>query len=187
MSASARLEWQPATAVMFREETSSVRSIVFNVPGWPGHLAGQHVDIRLTAENGYQAQRSYSIASPAGDDTRIELTVERLANGEASPFLTQELIVGDIIELRGPIGGYFTWKPNRKAPLMLIGGGSGVVPLMSMLRTRYKAGDRVPARLLYSSRTVHDIIYGQELDGLVANEDGLSLIHTITRGAPVGW
>jgi ferredoxin-NADP reductase len=187
MPASARRDWQPATAVMFREETSSARSVVFNVPGWTGHLAGQHVDIRLTAENGYQAQRSYSIASPAGDDSRIELTVERLTNGEVSPFLTQDLVLGDTIELRGPIGGYFTWEPNRRAPLMLIGGGSGVVPLMSMLRTRHKAGAAVPARLLYSSRTVHDIIYRQELDGLVANEDGLSLIHTITRGAPVGW
>jgi ferredoxin-NADP reductase len=172
---------------MFREETPSVRSIIFNVRGWTGHRAGQHVDIRLTAENGYQAQRSYSIASPAGYDTRIELTVERLANGEVSPFLTQDLVVGDSIELRGPIGGYFTWQPDSWAPLMLIGGGSGVVPLMSMLRTRHKAGHVAPARLLYSSRTVHDIIYRQELDELVANEDGLSLIHTITRGAPAGW
>jgi ferredoxin-NADP reductase len=187
MPTSARRDWQPATAVMFREETPSVRSIIFNVSGWTGHLAGQHVDIRLTAENGYQAQRSYSIASPAGDDTRIELTVERLSNGEVSPFLTQDLVVGDSIELRGPIGGYFTWEPDRRAPLMLIAGGSGVVPLMSMLRTRHKAGDGAPARLLYSSRTEDDIIYRRELDGLVANEDGLSLIHTITRGAPVGW
>jgi ferredoxin-NADP reductase len=187
MPASARRDWQSASAVMFREETPSVRSITFNVRAWTHHLAGQHVDIRLTAENGYQAQRSYSIASPAGDDTRIELTVERLDNGEVSPFLTQELAVGDSIELRGPIGGYFTWEPHRSAPLMLIGGGSGVVPLMSMLRTRYKARDRVPARLLYSSRTVEDIIDRQELDRLVANEDGFSLIHTITRGAPVGW
>jgi ferredoxin-NADP reductase len=172
---------------MLREETPGVRSITFDVRGWMGHLAGQHVDIRLTAENGYRAERSYSIASPAGDDPMIELTVECLANGEVSPFLTQELVAGDSIELRGPLGGYFTWKPDRRAPLMLIGGGSGVVPLMSMLRTRYKAGDGVPARLLYSSRTVHDIIYRQELDGLVANDDGLSVIHTITRGAPVGW
>jgi ferredoxin-NADP reductase len=187
MPTSARRDWQPATAVGFREETPSVRSITFDVPAWTGHLAGQHVDIRLIAENGYQAQRSYSIASPAGDDTRIELTVERLADGEVSPYLTQELVAGDTIELRGPIGGYFTWEPDNGAPLMLIGGGSGVVPLMSMLRTRYEAGDGVPARLLYSSRTVHDIIYRQELDDLVAHEDGLSLIHTITRGAPAGW
>jgi ferredoxin-NADP reductase len=157
------------------------------VRGWTGHRAGQHVDIRLTAENGYQAQRSYSIASPAGYDTRIELTVERLANGEVSPFLTQDLAAGDSIELRGPIGGYFTWEPHRLEPLMLIGGGSGVVPLMSILRTRSRAGSGVPTRLLYSSRTVDEIIYRQELDALVANEDGFSLIHTITRGAPAGW
>jgi ferredoxin-NADP reductase len=172
---------------MFREETPSVRSITFNVGGWTGHLAGQHVDIRLTAENGYQAQRSYSIASPAGDDTRIELTIERLPNGEVSPFLTQDLAAGDSIELRGPIGGYFTWEPHRLEPLMLIGGGSGVVPLMSILRTRSRAGSGVPTRLLYSSRTVDEIIYRQELDALVANEDGFSLIHTITRGAPANW
>lgn len=187
MPAAARRDWQPAATTMFRDETPTVRSITFDVRAWTGHLAGQHVDIRLTAENGYQAQRSYSIASPAGDDTRIELTVERLSNGEVSPFLTQELVVGDSIELRGPIGGYFTWAPDHLAPLMLIAGGSGVVPLMSMLRTRYQAGNGVPARLLYSSRTVEDIIYRQELDRLVANHDGFSLIHTITRGAPAGW
>jgi ferredoxin-NADP reductase len=128
MAAGARLDWQLATVAMFRDDTPTVRSITFDVPAWMGHSPGQHVDIRLTAENGYQAQRSYSIASAAGQDTRIELTVERLANGEVSPFLTQELVVGDSIELRGPIGGYFNWNPDHSAPLMLIGGGSGVVP-----------------------------------------------------------
>jgi ferredoxin-NADP reductase len=186
-AADARLDWQPATVAGFHDETPTVRSIGFDVGAWTGHLAGQHVDIRLTAENGYQAQRSYSIASPAGHDKRIELTVERISNGEVSPFLTQELTLGDRIELRGPIGGYFTWKPDSPAPLMLIGGGSGVAPLMSMLRTRHRAEVRVPARLLYSSRTVEDIIYARELDRLVANDDGLSIIHTITRGAPAGW
>jgi ferredoxin-NADP reductase len=187
MEAGTRLNWQPAMVVMFRDETPTVRSITFDVPAWMGHSAGQHVDIRLTAENGYQAERSYSIASAAGQDTRIELTVERLTNGEVSPFLTQELVIGDSIELRGPIGGYFNWKPGHSAPLMLIGGGSGVVPLMSMLRTRYQVGSRVPARLLYSSQTLEDIIYRQELDSLVAKGDGLSIVHTITRGAPAGW
>lgn len=187
MPAAARRDWQPATVAMLHEEAPTVRSITFDVRAWAGHLAGQHVDIRLTAENGYQAQRSYSIASPAGDDTRIELTVERLSNGEVSPFLTQELVVGDSIELRGPIGGYFTWEPDHRSPLMLVAGGAGVVPLMSMLRTRYKAGNGVPARLLYSSRTVDDIIYRAELDRLVANHDGFSVVHTITRGAPAGW
>jgi ferredoxin-NADP reductase len=172
---------------MFRDETPTVRSMSFDVSAWMGHLAGQHVDIRLTSEDGYQAQRSYSIASPAGHDTQIELTVERLSDGEVSPFLTQELVIGDSIELRGPIGGYFTWTPEHRAPLMLIGGGSGVVPLMSMLRTRCKLGSRVPARLLHSSRTVEDIIFRQELERLVANNDGFSVTHTITRGAPAGW
>jgi ferredoxin-NADP reductase len=187
MSPAVRHDWQPASAAIFRDETATVRSIGFDVREWVGHLAGQHVDVRLTAENGYQAQRSYSIASPAGDDTRIELTVERLSDGEVSPFLTQELVVGDTIELRGPIGGYFTWKPDDSTPLMLIAGGSGVVPLMSMLRTRHKVESRVPVRLLYSSRTVEDIIYMRELDRLVANDDEFSIIYTITRGAPVGW
>jgi ferredoxin-NADP reductase len=172
---------------MLRDDTPTVRSITFDVPAWMGHTAGQHVDIRLTAENGYQAGRSYSIASAAGQDTRIELTVERLANGEVSPFLTQELVIGDSIELRGPIGGYFNWKPDHPAPLMLIGGGSGVVPLMSMLRTRYQVGSRVPARLLYSSQTLEDIIYRRELDRLVAKDGGFSVVHTITRGSPAGW
>jgi ferredoxin-NADP reductase len=172
---------------MFRDETPTVRSMSFDVSAWMGHLAGQHVDIRLTSEDGYQAQRSYSIASPAGHDTQIELTVERLSDGEVSPFLTQELVIGDSIELRGPIGGYFTWTPEHRAPLMLIGGGSGVVPLMSMLRTRCKLGSRVPARLLHSSRTVEDIIFRQELERLVANNDGFSVTHTVTRGAPAGW
>src|SRR5262245_38521628 len=132
MLAAARHDWQSARVAALRDETPTVRSINFDVPAWTGHVAGQHLDVRLTAENGYRAQRSYSIASPTGDDRRIELTVECLSNGEVSPFLTQELLVGDSIELRGPIGGYFTWQPDHRAPLMLIGGGSGVVPLMSM-------------------------------------------------------
>lgn len=187
MSAGAHLAWQPATVAMFRDETPTVRSISFDVPAWRGHVAGQHVDIRLTAENGYQAQRSYSIASPAGQGSRIELTVECLSDGEVSPFLTQELMAGDSIELRGPIGGYFTWEPDSRAPLMLIGGGSGIVPLMSMLRSRCKAASGGPARLLYSSRTFEEIIYRRELDRLVANDDGFALTQTITRGAPAGW
>src|SRR5580658_5480974 len=138
MSFLARREWQDATATLFREETARVRSITFDVTAWAGHMAGQHVDVRLTANNGYQAQRSYSIASPAGHAPRIELTVERIGDGEVSPFLTEELHAGDTIELRGPIGGYFTWSPAIASPLMLIAGGSGVVPLMSMLRTRYQ-------------------------------------------------
>ena len=163
-----------------------MRSVTFETPAWAGHMAGQHVDIRLTADNGYQAQRSYSIASPAGRAPRVELTVECVSGGEVSPFLIEELRVGDTIELRGPIGGYFTWIPGISLPLMLIAGGSGVVPLMSMLRTRSQAGSKVPARLLYSSRSVEDIIYRDELE-LAANRDGFDLVHTLTRGAPPGW
>jgi ferredoxin-NADP reductase len=145
------------------------------------------VDIRLTADNGYQAQRSYSIASPAGCAPHVELTIERISDGEVSPFLTEELRAGDTIELRGPIGGYFTWDPAILSPLMLIAGGSGVVPLMSMLRTRYQVGSKIPARLVYSSRSAEDIIYRDELDELAANRDGFYLVHTLTRGAPAGW
>jgi len=180
-------DWLVATASAFRDETETVRTIAFDVQGWTGHRAGQHVDIRLTADDGYQAERSYSIASPAGTATQIELTVERINNGEVSPFLTQNLEVGDKIELRGPIGGYFAWQAQNPSPLLLIAGGSGVVPLMSMLRTRCKLGRTVAARLLYSSRTVESIIYREELDSLAANRDGFSLTHTLTRGAPVGW
>jgi ferredoxin-NADP reductase len=187
MTIAQRLDWQAATVANLRAETPQVVTVAFEVPGWRGHLAGQHVDVRLTAEDGYQAERSYSLASPAGDATQIELTIERISQGEVSSFLTEELAVGDDIELRGPIGGYFTWNPQSSSPLMLIGGGSGVVPLMSMLRTRYKMGSRAPARLLYSSRTAEDIIYRGELDRLAANGNGLSLIHTLTRSAPSGW
>jgi len=150
-------------------------------------MAGQHVDIRLTADNGYQAQRSYSIASPAGEGPHVELTVERISDGEVSPFLTDELRIGETIELRGPIGGYFTWDPGSTLPLMLIAGGSGVVPLMSMLRTRHHTGSKVPTKLLYSSRSAEDIIYRDELDTLAGNHDHFCLFHTLTRSAPVGW
>jgi ferredoxin-NADP reductase len=187
MATAASLDWQQAIAAAFLDETATVRSIEFDVVHWTGHLAGQHVDIRLTAADGYQAQRSYSIASPGGHGTRIEITVERITGGEVSPFLAEEMVVGDAIELRGPIGGYFTWEPEDSPPLMLIAGGSGVVPLMSMLRTRRIAGSRVPARLLYSSRTAEDIIYRNELDRLVAQMDAFSLVHTLTRGAPADW
>lgn len=187
MDSPERRDWQVATATLIRRETVTVKSITFEVTAWAGHLAGQHVDIRLTAENGYQAERSYSIASPAGRAPHVELTVERVRDGEVSSFLTAELRVGDTIELRGPIGGYFAWDPNIPSPLMLIGGGSGVVPLMSMLRTRYRMGSKVAAKLLYSSRSAEDIIYRDELDRLAANRDGFDLVHTLTRGAPPGW
>jgi ferredoxin-NADP reductase len=184
---SAQLPWLRATASELREEAVHAKTIAFDVPGWRGHLAGQHVDIRLTAEDGYVAQRSYSISSPAGAEPRLELTVERVDDGEVSPFLLDELRVGDAIELRGPIGGYFTWLPSSASPLMLIAGGSGIAPLMSMLRTRAPAPSRSPARLLYSSRTERHILYRRELDQMRADDDGFVLTHTLTREVAAGW
>jgi ferredoxin-NADP reductase len=159
---------------------------VLDVPGWPGHLAGQHVDVRLTADDGYQAQRSYSIAS-APEDRRLALTVERLDDGEVSPYLVGELRVGDQVELRGPIGGYFVWEGGDARPLMLIAGGSGIVPLMAMLRHRESAGSKTPVHLLYSSRTLEDIIYRTELDRLSAADHDLKVAHTLTRNQPATW
>ena len=182
-----QLWWLTARVHRLHEETAGAKTITFDVPDWGGHRAGQHVDIRLTAEDGYVAQRSYSLASPAGSGTRIELTVERVEDGEVSPFLLDELRVGDRIELRGPIGGYFTWSPGRSEPLMLVAGGSGIVPLMSILRTRAAASDHAPARLLYSSRSERHIIYRGELDRLNDARDGFVLTHTLTRQAPDGW
>ena len=156
------------------------------VPGWPGHLAGQHVDVRLTAEDGYQAERSYSIASaPAGE--RLTLTVERLDDGEVSPYLAGELRAGDKLELRGPIGGYFVWEVALGGPLLLVAGGSGICPLMAMLRLRQAADSAIPTRLLYSSRSLEDVIFRDELDRLVAAGSGLEVIHTLTRTVPEGW
>jgi len=165
-------------------ETPRVKTIVFDVAGWPGHRAGQHVDIRLTADDGYQAQRSYSIAS-SPDGTRLELTVERLDDGEVSPYLTDELRPGDQIELRGPVGGYFVWEPDDGGPLLLVAGGSGVAPLMAMIRQRAVVGSEVDTRLLFSSRRWDDIIYRAELERLVG--DGLTVVHTLTRSQPSGW
>jgi len=183
----ASAQWRVATVTAIRSETPEVRTIAFDVPGWPGHLAGQHVDIRLTAEDGYVAQRSYSIASAAGPGPAIELTVAAVPDGEVSEFLHEELRVGDLIELRGPIGGYFAWSADHDYGLLLIAGGSGIVPLMAMLRSRALAGAAKPARLLYSSRTAAQIIYRDELDRLAARNDGFVLTHTLTRGAPVDW
>jgi ferredoxin-NADP reductase len=179
-----RLTWQLAELVEVVAETPRVKTIVFDVPGWPGHRAGQHVDVRLTAEDGYQAERSYSIAS-APDDIRVSLTVQRLEDGEVSPYLTEELRPGDKIELRGPIGGYFVWEPSDGGPLVLVAGGSGIVPLMAMIRTRAAAGDDTKTRLLYSSRSQDDVIYRDELERLSRN--GLGVVHTLTDGQPAGW
>jgi ferredoxin-NADP reductase len=179
-----RLTWRVAEVVDVLTETPRVKTIAFDVTGWPGHRAGQHVDVRLTAEDGYQAQRSYSIAS-APDGTRIELTVERLDDGEVSPYLTDELRRGDRIELRGPVGGYFVWEPPQGGPLLLVAGGSGVVPLMAMIRARAAAGSDAETRLLLSSRGWDDVIYRDELERLEG--DGLRVVHTLTRSQPHGW
>ena len=179
-----RLTWLVAEVVDVIAETHRVKTIVLDVPGWPGHRAGQHVDVRLTADDGYQAQRSYSIAS-VPDGSRIELTVERLEEGEVSPYLTDALRSGDRIELRGPVGGYFVWQPPLGGPLLLVGGGSGVVPLMAMIRLRSAAGSQVDARLLFSSRGWEDVIYRDELAQL--RDDGLRVAHTLTRSQPPGW
>jgi ferredoxin-NADP reductase len=181
-----RLNWELGELVELVQETPRVASLYLKVPDWPGHLAGQHVDVRLTADDGYVAERSYSIASPP-EDRWLALSVERLDDGEVSPYLVGELKVGDKLELRGPIGGYFVWRAGDERPLLLIGGGSGVVPLMAMLRHRAKATRKAPARLLYSSRTLADVIYRDELDRLVAAQDGLAVFHTLTREKPSGW
>jgi len=178
--------WQLGVVAELIQETPRVASLVLQVPEWTGHLAGQHVDLRLTADDGYQAERSYSIASPP-EDPRLAITVERLDDGEVSPYLVGEVKVGDKIELRGPIGGYFVWQAGEARPLLLLAGGSGVVPLMSMLRHRASARVKAPTRLLYSSRTVEDIIYKEELDRLGASGDGLAVAHTLTRAQPNGW
>jgi ferredoxin-NADP reductase len=177
-----RLTWQTAAVTSTSSETDSVTTIELEPPDWPGHLAGQHLDVRLSAEDGYTAERSYSIASAPGEP--LAITVERLENGEVSPYLTEELRVGDELELRGPIGGYFVWEPSDHSPLMLIAGGSGVVPLRSMLRHRLRTGSDIPARLLYSSRGWPDVIYRGELDQY---GDGVRVICTLTRSQPPGW
>jgi ferredoxin-NADP reductase len=181
-----RLTWQFGTLADIVQETPRVASLYFDIPGWQGHLAGQHVDVRLTADDGYVAERSYSIATPP-EDRRVALTVERLEDGEVSPYLVGELRLGDKLELRGPIGGFFVWRAGENRPLFLIGGGSGVVPLMAMLRHRERMNSKAPARLLYSSRTFADIIYREELDRLASAGDGMEVFHTLTREKPQGW
>ena len=185
-----RLEWRVATVAGVREETARTRSLTLQVPEWPGHTAGQHVDVRLVAEDGYQAQRSYSIASPP-EDERLELTVERLEDGEVSSYLCDVLRAGDGLEVRGPIGGYFVWNSSTEEPLLLVGGGSGIVPLMCMLRHRARldahARARVPAVLLYSARTLDDVIYKEELQTIGEGDRALEVCITLTRDPPAGW
>jgi ferredoxin-NADP reductase len=176
------LSWQTATVAAITEETAKVATITLDPPDWPGHQAGQHLDVRLTAEDGYVAERSYSIASAPGEP--LAITVERLDDGEVSPYLTQELRVGDQLELRGPIGGYFVWEPADGGPLLLLAGGSGVVPLRCILRHRQRSGSHAPTRLVYSARTLPDVIYRGELDRY---SDGAQVQYTLTRSQPPGW
>jgi ferredoxin-NADP reductase len=181
-----RLLWHRAVVLELNQETPHVKSLVLDVPGWTGHQAGQHLDIRLTAEDGYQAERSYSVASAPGD-ANLTITVERLDDGEVSPYLTDELRPGDELELRGPIGGWFTWRPQEGGPLLLVAGGSGIAPLMAMIRQRAAVQSPVPACLLYSSRTYEEIIYRGELDGRAQGEVDLRVVYTLTRTQPPGW
>jgi ferredoxin-NADP reductase len=180
-----RLIWRVATVVKIVEETPRARTIALDCPDWPGHRAGQHVDVRLTAEDGYQAQRSYSIASSPEAST-LALTVDRIDDGEVSPYLTGELGTGDLLELRGPIGNYFVWDASLEGPLLLLAGGSGIVPLMAMLRHRSAARSPVPTRLLYSARGLDDVIYRDELDRLAVYEE-VDLRYAFTREWPEGW
>ena len=179
---SGRLAWRVARLAEFRDETPTARTLVFDLPGWPGHLAGQHVDVRLTAADGYRAQRSYSLAAPADGD-RVELTVQRVADGEVSEHLAGPYAIGDPAEIRGPVGGWFVWRPTATEPVLLIAGGSGIVPLMSMVRARRAAGSRVAFRLIYSARTPADIYYADELR---RDDPGLDVTYVYTRTAPDG-
>jgi ferredoxin-NADP reductase len=178
------LTWRAVTVRALKDETPSAKTLVVDAPGWPGHLAGQHLDVRLTADDGYQAQRSYSIASPPEDDG-LALTVERLEDGEVSPYLCDDVRPGDVLELRGPIGGYFTWQVADGGPLLLLAGGSGLVPLAAMLRHRAAAGATVDARLLVSAAGLDRVLYRDELERLRGG--GVALHYTLTRNAPPGW
>jgi ferredoxin-NADP reductase len=181
------IDWQLGTVTSTRDETPTVRSFTLALPSWSGHRPGQHVDLRLTAEDGYSVERSYSIASEPERAGELDITVERIEGGEVSPFLHEIVVPGDRLELRGPIGGYFVWEAALGGPLLLIAGGSGVVPLMAMARHRARSGMSIPTRLLFSSRAFDEIIYRDELDRLAATGDGFGVTHTLTRQQPDGW
>ena len=181
-----RALWRLAEVIEVVTETPRTKSLVLEVPGWEGHRAGQHMDVRLRAPDGYTAQRSYSVAS-APEDERLVLTVDRLDDGEVSTYLTDELMAGDMLELRGPVGGWFVWEAEDGGPLLLVGGGSGVAPLMAMIRHRAAVGSGVPTRLLLSSRSYEEIIFREELDSLCAGDEALEVFHTLTRSRPESW
>src|ERR671924_71263 len=181
------LEWQIASVKDIKPETTKVKAFSLTLPMWMRHRAGQHYDIRLTAEDGYQAQRSYSIASEPEREGEVDITVERIDDGEVSTYMHDVLVSGDRIEMRGPIGGYFVWEASMNEPLLLIAGGSGVVPLMSMIRHRATAGAKNPTSLLYSSRNFEDIIYYDQLEKLRTANHGVQVFHTLTRSQPSDW
>ena len=182
-----RITWRTATVVGLHDETATARTIALAVRDWPGHVAGQHVDVRLTAADGYSAIRSYSIASAPSSDARIELTVERLQNGEVSPYLTQQITVGDELEVRGPIGRWFVWRPEQTGPIQLVAGGSGIVPLMAIIRSRTSAGCTTPFRLLYSVREPGAIFYRDELRALSDQRNSVIVTYAYTRVTPKNW
>jgi ferredoxin-NADP reductase len=179
--------WRVGTVVALHDETATARTITLEVSDWPGHVAGQHVDVRLTASDGYSAVRSYSIASAPNSERRVELTVERLPDGEVSPYLTQEIAVSDRLELRGPIGGWFVWRAQQTEPIQLVAGGSGIVPLMAMIRSRALAGSTAPFRLLYSVREPQAVFYREELRALSDHDRSVNLTYAYTRVAPKDW
>jgi ferredoxin-NADP reductase len=181
--------WRVGTVVALHDETATARTITLEVSDWPGHVAGQHVDVRLTASDGYSAVRSYSIASAPNSERRVELTVERLPDGEVSPYLTQEIAVSDRLELRGPIGGWFVWRAQQTEPIQLVAGGSGIVPLMAMIRSRALAGSSstAPFRLLYSVREPQAVFYREELRALSDHDRSVNLTYAYTRVAPKDW
>jgi len=179
--------WHLGTVIALHDETATARTITLEVSDWPGHIAGQHVDVRLTASDGYSAVRSYSIASAPNSERRVELTVERLPDGEVSPYLTQEVAIGDSLEMRGPIGGWFVWRSEQTEPIQLVAGGSGIVPLMAMIRTRASTGSTAPFRLLYSVREPGAVFYRDDLLALSNRDNKVSLTYAYTRVAPKDW
>ena len=179
--------WRVGAVLALHDETATARTITLTVPGWPDHLAGQHVDVRLTAADGYSAVRSYSIASAPNHENRVEITVERLPDGEVSPYLTQEVAVSDRLELRGPIGSWFVWRVQQTEPVQLVAGGSGIVPLMAMVRSRASASSAAPFRLLYSVREPAAALYRDELQALASRDASVSLSYAYTRATPPGW